>query len=395
VDLSRGVLLDDRYLLGDPLGQGGMATVYRAHDTMLGRDVAIKLFPAVGHEDEVARHRAEMRILAQLSHPGLVTLHDAGSADLGGPHAQTYLVMELVEGATLADRLSRGPLSPAHTARLGRQMAEALSVVHGAGIVHRDLKPANILLPGPEAGTGAEPDALTTGPVVKLADFGIARLSDDARLTATGTTLGTASYLSPEQAVGGAVGPPTDVYALGLVLLECLTGRRAFTGTVTEVAVARLNTSPRIPAELGPRWTAVLTAMTERAAEDRPAAADAALALGEIADLPLDQTVRLDVVRRPATADARTVTTELPSAVPPRPGTERRPAGPLPSATRFGRGRRRAVVAVASVLVLTSGALLASQLGRAPDAGAEPPSYPSVDGELGAALLELQQSVQP
>lgn len=390
-DLSRGILLDDRYRLEDPLGQGGMATVYRAHDTMLGRYVAIKLFPAVGEGDEVARHRAEMRILARLSHPGLVTLHDAGSAELGGRFAQTYLVMELVEGPTLADRLARGPVSPAHTARLGRQMAEALSVVHDAGIVHRDLKPGNVLLVGSHDGGGeGPPDAVTTGPVVKLADFGIARLSDGARLTATGITLGTASYLSPEQAVGGAVGPPTDVYALGLVLLECLTGRKAFSGTVTEIAVARLNTSPEIPAELGRRWAGVLGAMTRREPADRPTAAQAALALGEIADHPdpAERTGSASVVADGVLADR---TMRVPEPTQPL-GlvdrvalTRRRPA----------RAGRRAVVAAAATLLVTSGVLLATQLDRGPDVGVEPLVYPSVDGPLGAALLDLQRSVEP
>ncbi|WP_246169487.1 serine/threonine-protein kinase [Actinotalea subterranea] len=291
-DMVRGVLLDDRYRLEDVLGQGGMATVYRAHDTVLGRDVAIKLFPPVAeHAEDVLRHQAEIRVLGQLSHPGLVTLHDAGSAHVGGPLRQTYLVMELVHGPTLADRLHEGPLSSRHAARVGRQMAEALATVHAAGVVHRDVKPANVLLvdrDGTQERASEDPAlALTTGPVVKIADFGIALLADGARLTVTGTTLGTATYLSPEQAAGGVVGPATDVYALGLVLLECLTGRKAFTGTVVEVAAARLTTSPQVPTAFGAAWAEVLSAMTRRRPEERPPAAEVAAHLAAILDAPV------------------------------------------------------------------------------------------------------------
>uniref|UniRef100_UPI00165E99AF serine/threonine-protein kinase n=1 Tax=Actinotalea sp. JY-7885 TaxID=2758576 RepID=UPI00165E99AF len=283
-DVARGVLLDDRYRLEDVLGQGGMATVYRAHDLVLDRDVAVKLFPPVAEDaEDLLRHQSEMRVLAQLSHPGLVTLHDAGLAHAEGPMRQTYLVMELVDGPTLADRLAGGPLSPRRAARLGRQVAEALATVHAAGVVHRDVKPANVLLVEPAGAGDEDPDAVsTTGPIAKLADFGIARLADGARLTVTGTTLGTATYLSPEQAAGAPVAAPTDVYALGLVLLECLTGRKAFTGTMVEVAAARLNTSPAVPTTFGPEWADLLEAMTRRRPEDRPTAAEVAVRLADL-----------------------------------------------------------------------------------------------------------------
>lgn len=288
-DVARGVLLDDRYRLEDVLGQGGMATVYRAHDLVLDRDVAIKLFPPVADDaDELLRHQSEMRVLAQLSHPALVTLHDAGAAHAGGPMRQTYLVMELVDGPTLADRLAEGPLGPRHTARLGKQIAEALAAVHAADVVHRDVKPANVLLVDrdrlAEVASEDPGAAITTGPIVKLADFGIARLSDGARLTVTGTTLGTATYLSPEQASGAGVGLPTDIYALGLVLLECLTGKKAFTGTVVEVAAARLTTSPAIPTEFGPEWVVLLEGMTRMRPEERLTAAEAAHRLAALSE---------------------------------------------------------------------------------------------------------------
>lgn len=283
-DVARGVVLDGRYRIEDVIGHGGMSTVYRAHDEVLDRDVAVKLFPPTPDGDESLRHQAEMRVLARLSHPNLVTLHDAGSAFAGRAAPQTYLVMELVPGPTLADLLATGPLSERQTARVGRQLAEALTAVHEADVVHRDIKPANVLLVRREtAEPDAHPDAHTTGPLVKIADFGIARLTDGARLTMTGTTMGTATYLSPEQASGAEVGPPTDVYALGLVLLECLTGRKAFTGTVMEVAAARLTHDPVIPTALGRRWCDVLEAMTRRDPLARLTMAEVAERLDEIA----------------------------------------------------------------------------------------------------------------
>lgn len=223
-----GRLLANRYLLQGLLARGGMADVYRGRDSLLGRDVAIKLLRGDGY-DEHFRYEAEVRTLAGLNHPGLVALYDAGSD--GGV---SFFVMELVEGSTLAAYLRGRRLSPARTATVGLPLAEALDHVHGRGVVHRDLKPANVLL-------GADDR-------VRLADFGIARLVDGARLTATGLAVGTAAYLAPEQVTGAPVGPPADIYVLGLVLLECLTGSREYEGTSVESALARLHRAPVDPA---------------------------------------------------------------------------------------------------------------------------------------------------
>ncbi|MGW6130743.1 protein kinase domain-containing protein [Cellulomonas sp. NPDC055163] len=338
-DLDTRTVLADRYRLDGVLGQGGMATVHRAHDLVLGRDVAVKLFPPVAEgADELQRHQAEMRVLARLNHPGLVTLHDAGSVPAGGPLRQTYLVMELVPGRTLADRLLPGALPPAHVAHLGRQVADALVVVHAAGVVHRDIKPANVLLAGDDpvdrlgdarlvddAGRGA-------GELrAKLADFGIARLSDGARLTVTGTTLGTASYLSPEQATGSAVGPASDLYSLGLVLLECLTGERTFTGTALEAVAARLTSAPAVPGRFGAAWSDLLVAMTAREPRDRPTAAEVAVRLAVLAEEPVGTgatpapTMASPVVPAPtagssavASATVAAPSTDLPSTTPSR-----------------------------------------------------------------------------
>ena len=240
-----------------------MGTVYRALDTRLDRPVAIKLLRnADGGDDE--RFAAEVRLLARFAHPNLVRILDAGEID-----DRPFLVMELIEGSTLARRVADGPLPPGEVASIGAGIAAALGQVHAEGIVHRDVKPANVLLD--RAGTPF------------LADFGIARLVDTTGLTATGLLLGTPAYLAPEQVQGAGVGPPTDVYALGLTLLESLTGRRSFEGTASEITAARLHRDPPIPAELDGRWRSVLVAMTTRQPEYRLSAPDAARRLGELA----------------------------------------------------------------------------------------------------------------
>jgi serine/threonine protein kinase len=254
-----------RYELGPVLGTGGMARVCRATDTVLGRPVAVKVFREDLDEDSAARVRTEMQTLASLSHPGLVGVHDAGIAD----GTQAYLVMELVEGPTLAACCLDGSLTPERVAEVGAQLADALAYVHSRGVVHRDVKPANILLS--EAGA-------------KLADFGIARIVDGVRHTGTGLTVGTAPYLAPEQVTGEPVASAADVYALGLVLLECLTGQREFTGGPVETALARLHRQPDVPDSLPAPFPSVLRAMTARDPANRPTAEQAAALLrGEVA----------------------------------------------------------------------------------------------------------------
>ena len=202
-------LLADRYALGDLLGQGGMADVFRAHDGVLDREVAVKMLrDSTADGSDRTRFTSEARTLARLSHTGLVMVLDAG-IEIDRP----FLVMELVDGATLADRLRDGPLDIETAASVGVQVSEALAYAHERGVVHRDVKPANLLL-----------DASGR---VKLADFGIARLlGDTIRHTMTGHAIGTAAYLAPEQVQGRDVDGRSDVYSLGLVLLESITGRR-------------------------------------------------------------------------------------------------------------------------------------------------------------------------
>ena len=251
-----------RYRVDTLIGRGGMAAVYRAQDMSLGRTVALKLFAATGESDkDEGRKTSEIRLLASLKHHALVTLYDAsdGSALDGEP---AFMAMELVEGPTLSQLLDAGPLDRREVARMGVDLAEALHVVHAAGIVHRDLKPSNVLL---EESTS--PDRTFR---VKLADFGIAYVVDSTRLTLPGTLVGTAAYLSPEQAKGEPPTPASDVYSLGLVLLEALTGLRAFPGSMIEAATARLLRDPVVPESVGADWAALLVAMTNRDPEQRP-----------------------------------------------------------------------------------------------------------------------------
>jgi serine/threonine protein kinase len=254
-------VLGERYALESVIGRGGMATVFLARDQVLGRPVAIKLFASSSIVD-TGRQETELGVLASLNHHGLVNLFDAGLdiSDEGQTHR--FLVMEFVRGTDLATRLKSGPISPRHVAEIGFDIAEAVEYVHANGVIHRDIKPSNILLV--DYGNGA-PRARA-----KLSDFGIALGEDSERLTRDGATTGTAAYLSPEQAAGLKITPASDVYALGLVLLECFTGHVEYPGTIVESAVARVSRSPIIPPDLPDSWRVLLSAMTARKPGNRP-----------------------------------------------------------------------------------------------------------------------------
>lgn len=272
VDL-RPAVLGNRYELGTRLGEGGMGVVYRARDTVLGRTVAVKVFR--DGAEVIARTTSEVYLLAGLNHPALVTLYDAQV----GESEPLYLVMEYVDGPSLDERLTRGALSHASVARIGRDLAEALHVVHQAGIVHRDIKPANVLLRA-----SSVPDEEFHA---KLADFGIAYLVDSTRLTTPGTVVGSVAYLSPEQVTGSAPLLASDIYSLGLLLLEALTGLRAFPQIAAhEAALARLTQEPIIPSTVGTGWAALLTAMTAREPSERPTALEVVVAIARLNSAP-------------------------------------------------------------------------------------------------------------
>ncbi|MGW2034819.1 serine/threonine-protein kinase [Streptomyces sp. NPDC001811] len=258
-------VLGGRYRLDAVIGSGGAGDVHRGFDLRLKRRVAVKVFRGGAGGDQEDGFHNEAVILARLRHPGLVTVYDAGRHD-----GRAYLVMELIEGPTLKTRIATGALTPGETAALGAGLARALAHAHDAGIVHRDVKPSNIILD-----TSGRPH---------LTDFGISRLLDATTRTTTGTLVGTAAYLSPEQVLGRPVGPPADVYALGLVLLECVTSRLEYDGTPLEAAIARLHRRPELPGTLPARFAALLADMTALDAEARPSADDCALTLAALAE---------------------------------------------------------------------------------------------------------------
>jgi beta-lactam-binding protein with PASTA domain/tRNA A-37 threonylcarbamoyl transferase component Bud32 len=228
-----GAVLGGRYRLVELLGQGGMATIYRARDNQLERDVAVKILrPEYGADPDFnERFRHEAQSAASLNHPSVVAVYDYGTDPVG-----PFIVMELVEGEDLATIIRRsGALPPRAAARLVAQAARAVAAAHARGFVHRDIKPGNILV--------------THEGRVKVADFGIARALSESALTLPGTTLGSVHYFSPEQARGELATPASDIYSLGIVLFELLTGKRPWTGdTAAAIATARLTGAVPSPA---------------------------------------------------------------------------------------------------------------------------------------------------
>jgi tetratricopeptide (TPR) repeat protein len=229
-----------------PLGKGGMGVVYRARQVGLNRTVALKMVLTGPHADAdyLARFRREAEAAARLQHPNIVQVHDIGTAE-GRP----YIALEFVDGGSLRERLHDGPLAPAAAAALVETLARAMHHAHERGVVHRDLKPANVLL----AACGLAPDAKPQA--AKIADFGLAKqLDSDAGQTRTGAILGTPSYMAPEQAEGRPVGPLADVYALGALLYECLTGRPPFRGATTLETLEQVRLTEPVPVRQLQPW---------------------------------------------------------------------------------------------------------------------------------------------
>src|SRR4051812_41564416 len=277
--LAPDVTLGDRYRLEQRIAIGGMGEVWRATDALLGRRVAVKVLKPEYAADPhfVERFRNEARHTAALSHPGIANVFDYG--EVGD---MAYLVMEFVEGEPLSTVLGRdGRLTPASTLDIVGQAGLALQAAHDTGVIHRDVKPGNILI---------RPDG-----VVKVTDFGIARVVDAAPVTQTGVVVGTAAYLSPEQASGRATTPASDVYSLGVVAYECLSGERPFRAeSAVGVAMAHATASPPpLPKDIPPLVADfVMRALEKDPARRHPSAGDfgrTALALAASLDDPAGQ----------------------------------------------------------------------------------------------------------
>ena len=288
--LTPGVRLGVFEITGT-LGAGGMGEVYRARDTRLGRDVAVKLLPPVlaGDPDRRARLERESRLLAALNHPHIAAIHSVEEID-----GRLALILELVEGPTLADRLATGPIPIGEALRIASQLAEALEAAHSKGVVHRDLKPSNV--------------KITSDGAVKLLDFGLAKAmptaihesdaqlrSADADPTHDGVILGTGAYMSPEQARGQAVDKRTDIWAFGCVLYEMLTGRRAFSGTTISDTIAAI-------LDREPDWTALPPAVPPEVHRlvRRCLQKDRHRRIHDIADARVEIDEALDAARAPA-----------------------------------------------------------------------------------------------
>ena len=267
-------LLDGRYVLRERVGKGGMATVYRAEDMRLRRTVAIKMMHAAdGPVDSTERAHTEHTLLASLSHPSLVTLFDAQLA----PGRPQYLVMEFVDGPTLAARMAVGPIPEPQLAGITRDLARGLAAVHDAGIVHRDVKPSNVLMTHVGDRDGERW-------IAKLADFGVACELGESPVMAPGVVLGTLTFMAPEQLRDTDPGTPADIFSLGLVVLEALTGEPGYPGLGTgrSAVVIRSMNEPTIPDTVDDAWRDLLRWMTRLEPSERPTAREVAKAAREL-----------------------------------------------------------------------------------------------------------------
>jgi len=245
-----GLILDDRYQLAEPIAAGGVGQVWRASDLLLDREVAVKLLRPeyADHPDTLERFRAEAKHAGSLTHPCVARVYDYGNA---GPASPPYLVMEYVNGPSLADMLAVDPVHPVLALDVAAQAAAGLAAAHRIGLVHRDVKPGNILI-------GADG-------LVKITDFGIAHAAGSAPITGPGLVMGTTQYMAPERIAGGQATPASDLYALGILIYECLTGLPPYDGGTAEVMAGHLYLPmPPLPAGVPPELGELITRLTAK-----------------------------------------------------------------------------------------------------------------------------------
>ena len=368
--------LNGRYRLVSKIATGGMGEVWVAHDEALARDVAVKVLREefAGDPGFLERLRVEARNAASLSHPNIAQLYDYGEQDGSG-----YLVMELVLGEPLADLLEREPVLPARRLLpILAQTARALHAAHVGGVVHRDVKPGNILL-----GRGGR---------VKITDFGVSLGTNQASMTATGMVMGTAQYLSPEQAIGKPAAPASDIYSLGIVAYEALVGHRPFTGaTAVDIAVAHVNRPvPAMPSSVDKRLADLVMLMLSKDPEGRPrSAASLARILDELVGQTPPEGVPMIVSDPPVRPPMRSPTVAAPSfpaappaasppSYPPR-RLRREDAGARPRRTSATTGLRLGnvtwpLLALVVLLLALLGAAFATRLTRADGSAGVPPA---------------------
>ena len=359
----QGGVISNRYELEGRLGSGGMSSVYKATDRVLERTVAVKVLAEHLSDDEkfVARFRREALAVAQLIHPNIVQVFDTG-VDSG----RHYIVMEYVEGRSGAQLLqSSRQLTPEEAVEIGAQACAGLEFAHRQGIIHRDVKPGNLMVIGGPAGNGDAADGEMT---VKLTDFGIARAGEQTRLTQVGSVVGTAAYLAPEQARGEEATPASDVYALGVVIYQLLTGRLPHEGSsLAEMAIRRESERPLSPSSYNPDVpetlsTAVLLALqgdpTARYSSARAladglrtgmAGRDPSRALDSEAPTTWGVT---DSTRTLPRTDEEPATPVVPAPVPRRPPARRPPRPVIQPASRRGPSTGSAVRWILILLLL-------------------------------------------